>query len=153
MGSYKERGIGILRQFWEVYWLLIGRLIENLFVYCKISGNAYVTSICRDSWLCIVRRGVKVKSICFGTLILFTGKCIIDYRRVWVHSKATYETLYGYSSMGVFHIFLNCTNCAATLLKVTLLHGCFPRFLNCKNGSHFLIIQMVSNRAKHHIFV
>ena len=30
----------------------------------------------------------------------------------------------------------------ATLLKVTLLHGCFSRFLNCK---------MVPNCAKHHI--
>ena len=24
---------------------------------------------------------------------------------------------------------------AATLLKLTLLHGCFPRFLNCTNGT------------------
>ena len=23
----------------------------------------------------------------------------------------------------------------ATLLKLTLLHGCFPRFLNCTNGT------------------
>ena len=27
------------------------------------------------------------------------------------------------------------TNKPATLLKVTLLHGCFTRFLNCTNGS------------------
>ena len=135
--------------------LVVNRSVDRKFV-CILQNQWECLcefNLQRDYWLCIVRRGVKVKSICFGTLIMFIGKRIIDYRRVGVHSKTTYETLYGYSSMGVFHIFLNCTNCAATLLKVTLLHGCFPRFLNCKNGSHFLIIQMVSNRAKHHIFV
>ena len=39
----------------------------------------------------------------------------------------------------------------ATLLKVTLLHGCFSRFLNCTNGtklrktSHMIIIVMLLN--------
>ena len=40
------------------------------------------------------------------------------------------------------HPWRSVTVMPATLLKVTLFHGCFSRFLNCMNGK---------NPATHHI--
>ena len=34
-----------------------------------------------------------------------------------------------------FNVLRGCRNEPATLLKVTLLHGCFSGFLNCTNGT------------------
>ena len=37
--------------------------------------------------------------------------------------------------MGVFHVFYIVQMVPATLLKLTLLHGCFSHFLYCTNGT------------------
>ena len=40
----------------------------------------------------------------------------------------------------------------ATLLKVTLLHGCFSRFLNSKNGTKSLNALLIYKMDKHLLY-
>ena len=55
-----------------------------------------------------------------------------------ISKKGTSELQKGKITVGV--ILPKCDalrdeKCAATLLKLTLLHACFSRFLNCRNGT------------------
>ena len=41
---------------------------------------------------------------------------------------------------------------SATLLKLTLLHGCFSRFLNCTNGTKSRNASQMKNTSSFHVF-